>query len=805
MFYFWKQAKLRRGYSASARRVFFESLEPRRLLASLPFGANANDTAEFMLGSVVVTPVFLESSGATDPNIENWNSGDIQQTLDKIDQAMDWWVESLARLNTVHDLSFTIDTTFATSPAASAYEPINRRSNDYVLYVNEFLQNQGYTSGNIESEMRKFNNDQREKFGTDWAFTIIVANSEFQNSQDQSGGQFALGGSFRRAFGFAGGLFMVVPSSRPASTFAHETGHMFWARDEYSGGGTYFSERGYYNSRNENASDNPTPGFVQQPSIMASGTLHDTAYANFTSAPSTFAQIGWQDSDSDGIFDVLDEPIKLEGSGYWDVAGGVYRFSGAAQVQTLPNLNSSGLKNDITLNRIRQIEYRIDGGNWQVFSQPNQYEVDLDLAIPVPANSTTIEIRARDNDTTVTSNIFEGRLDRADAAPVPGIQGFVWLDENDNALRDVGELGEAGWTITLVNGSGQPLELRKSVEPDSLSVGAIGSAAVNGVEFVAIGSDTDGRVGVLEDSGASTGGRVFSAYSIPSSSFVASWTTSSRQLRANFVNATSTVSMDAIGASADSFGRLEAYNSSGQLLARYPTGALALGQAETMTVSSGNSDIAYIIASGTGRTSIKLDNLQYGPQSSTVTSQLGYYQFPWLAAGNYTVQATPVSGWEPLSPQNGQANVAVASNTPTTDVDFGFSNIDNPWHNFANPNDVNNDGRISPIDALQVINLLNSRGPGELEGSGVTAPPYVDVNADGRATAIDALIVINYLNERSGGDGEGEGGFGFLVSDPGHELQQSKLRLSQTADDDLLDQLALNWHRQLVSSKLARS
>ena len=32
---------------------------------------------------------------------------------------------------------------------------------------------------------------------------------------------------------------MIVPAGRPASTFAHEIGHMFWARDEYPGGGSY--------------------------------------------------------------------------------------------------------------------------------------------------------------------------------------------------------------------------------------------------------------------------------------------------------------------------------------------------------------------------------------------------------------------------------------------------------------------------------------------------------------------------------------------------------------------------------------
>ncbi|MBX3422803.1 MAG: protein containing Planctomycete extracellular domain protein [Pirellulaceae bacterium] len=386
----------RRSYR---RRLVCEALEERRLLAGLPFGAQPNDTAEFMLGSVLVTPVFLESNGRVDASSEDWNSQHIQETLGKIDQAMDWWVESLARLNTVHQLSFVIDTTFATNPVSTDYEPINRISNHYTFYVSEFLDNLGRATGDIERDIRAFNHSQRMKFGTDWAFTIFVA-----NSQRDSDGQFAAGGSFNRAFAFAGGLFMVVPSTRPASTFAHETGHMFWARDEYPGGGTYNSFRGYYNTQNLNAWDNPTPGFVQQPSLMAAGTLLETAYQNFTSAASTFAQIGWQDSNGNGIFDVLDVPSELTGTGSYDLDTGIYRFVGQATVKALANQNSWGLRNNITLNRIGLIEYRLDDGPWQIYSQPNQYQVNLDLNIVVPTGTSKIDIRARDPATTVISN-----------------------------------------------------------------------------------------------------------------------------------------------------------------------------------------------------------------------------------------------------------------------------------------------------------------------------------------------------------------------------------------------------------------
>ena len=418
-----------------SRSLRLESLEGRRLLASLPFGATTTDLGEFMLGSVAVTPVFLDSNGQLDADTEDWTAAQIQQTLANIEVGLDWWVDTLDALDTVHELSFSLDTTYATTPAATRYEPISRRSNDYSLYVSEFLGNIGYNSGNIESDIRAFNQAQREKLNTDWSFSVFVVPS-FADAD----GQFAAGGSFSRAFAFAGGLFMVVPSTRPASSYTHETGHMFWARDEYVGGGSYFSRRGYYNTQNLNAADNPTPGFVQQPSIMATGGLLDTAYDNHISPASTLAMLGWQDSDGDGIFDVLDVPHRLTGSGYLDSATGLYHFVGQASVQTLPNLNSSGLKNDITINRIREIEYRLDGGEWQIHSSPDGYQVDLDLSIAVPAGVSEIEIRARDSKSTVVSNVFLGRMERADATLVPGINGFTWIDANENQLARCGRI-----------------------------------------------------------------------------------------------------------------------------------------------------------------------------------------------------------------------------------------------------------------------------------------------------------------------------------------------------------------------------
>jgi hypothetical protein len=83
------------------------------------------------------------------------------------------------------------------------------------------------------------------------------------------------------------------------------------------------------------------------------------------------------------------------------------------------------------------------------------------------------------------------------------------------------------------------------------------------------------------------------------------------------------------------------------------------------------------------------------------------------------------------------------------------------WQNADNPRDVNNDGRVSALDAVLVIShLLNhgtrdvpsaSQSMSPLSATGATTsstPPkvnYLDVNGDNRVSALDAVKVISYL------------------------------------------------------------
>jgi len=91
-----------------------------------------------------------------------------------------------------------------------------------------------------------------------------------------------------------------------------------------------------------------------------------------------------------------------------------------------------------------------------------------------------------------------------------------------------------------------------------------------------------------------------------------------------------------------------------------------------------------------------------------------------------------------------------------------------PWRNAGKPLDVDNSGAVLPLDALIVINRINTITTQQLPPP-VTAqspPPYYDVNGDGSVTPLDALLIINFLNVgSSAAAGEGELWLQWLAAD----------------------------------------
>ncbi|MFM9117393.1 MAG: dockerin type I domain-containing protein, partial [Planctomycetota bacterium] len=125
------------------------------------------------------------------------------------------------------------------------------------------------------------------------------------------------------------------------------------------------------------------------------------------------------------------------------------------------------------------------------------------------------------------------------------------------------------------------------------------------------------------------------------------------------------------------------------------------------------------------------DVLLFNPPSPPVTiDQINYFVTPSSLGGSLTITAAA----------GGEAE----------------------YTNSSNPLVVNNDGFVTPIDALLIINNMNSYGSRALvsggggeTGAGGAARVYLDVNADKFLSAIDALLVCNFLNKPANGEGEG--------------------------------------------------
>jgi hypothetical protein len=204
----------------------------------------------------------------------------------------------------------------------------------------------GYSSGDYFYQTRSYINDMRASDDNDWGFVIFAVNS--LNDVD---GMFSDGSYF--AYSYLGGPFIVMTYdndgwgiTRMNQVVAHEMGHIFYATDEYDGIHQF-------------------SGYLDSLEIEGSGCIMDTPL-RLDISDGTLHQIGWYDSDSDGIFDIVDTqpeatlaslPLQYSNSS-------LANYSGTATVIPYPNRNPLGPGNDVTVAKISQVYYNLDGSGW---------------------------------------------------------------------------------------------------------------------------------------------------------------------------------------------------------------------------------------------------------------------------------------------------------------------------------------------------------------------------------------------------------------------------------------------------------
>ena len=312
-------------------------------------------------------------------------------------------------------------------------------------------------------------------------------------------------------------------------------------------------------------------------------------------------------------------------------------------------------------------------------------------------------------------------------------------------IRDSGELPLANTVVTLRNLDGSPLA-RGEVAAESFADGPISNDS-DGVAITADGLLHGVEVGSFESALAS-GARVFHAMDQQRNKWLERWS-SKVAFQADFDQPLGEVQIDAIGIGTSSFARIEAYDDSGQLIARSTSDELINGQRVTVRVTDTLGRITSIRAFGHAGSSVALGGLQFGSSGRAITDAGGSWQIPNLPDGSYLVdfQAEGVI-YQYQSPSQAVDVVAGSSSLVLAAVD----EVDNR-HNAQLGGDVNGDGQVSAADALVVINDLFRFGPRDLSSSDPTTF-FVDVSNDGAVSSLDALLVINRLARDDGASGE---------------------------------------------------
>lgn len=242
------------------------------------------ETSEYMMGSVAVAVIMMESNGETDPNLEDWTEKEEEVALAAVNSALKKW-ESWYPYK-VAPLSFT---TQIYRKVPTRFEPM---SSEETIVAGRWVDDAMVALGYKPRGQLDFLNDLRKQKMTDWAFMIFML-----DCCERTGSDFKSSAPGKRALGYAslGGPLLVVPNKSIYSLedlIAHEVGHIFYATDEYDG-------------------KSQTSGYLGATETEHSGGLMDTLsrYPHVTRvflSQGTKFQVGWRDTDNNGIPDILD-------------------------------------------------------------------------------------------------------------------------------------------------------------------------------------------------------------------------------------------------------------------------------------------------------------------------------------------------------------------------------------------------------------------------------------------------------------------------------------------------------------------
>jgi hypothetical protein len=193
--------------------------------------------SDYMTGTVALTIFFVESDGTgSDPNQYTWTPEAMQHYLDGVYTAMAWWV---GRAVTYGDcwVSFLIKYYSGDDPRCQQWvEPILHGTSYESTWVSAIMAKFGYTAGGAMTRVTSFNTWQRSYYQTNRSYSAFVPFNPAPAPAMFPDGSTA----YAYWYGPYTVLLFHVQGWTTAQVFAHESGHIFGACDEYSGGcGSY--------------------------------------------------------------------------------------------------------------------------------------------------------------------------------------------------------------------------------------------------------------------------------------------------------------------------------------------------------------------------------------------------------------------------------------------------------------------------------------------------------------------------------------------------------------------------------------
>ncbi|UCD27617.1 MAG: PQQ-binding-like beta-propeller repeat protein, partial [Planctomycetota bacterium] len=322
-------------------------------------------TSAYMIGDVGYTIIFVESNGNIDNETEDWSQTEKDDYANEVGNATNWWTNRWSYTRTGQTLVFHhLDTL----TIETGYEPINRpggSAGDQGLWMQEVMDDLGYdTYADYRDNIVDYLNNLRNTNNLDWAFVIFAIDAS------QDGNNMFTNDKF--AYARRGGPYTVItlpsdnyPYEQLEGVVAHEMGHIFEAADGYDGANTcekdsHCTEKyGWLQVENQNCNRDACTSDVA--CIMRSQWK---PYEDKKISSTAKGQIGWRDTDGDGILDPVDTHPSVNMTDP--------TYDGQCIADNTPTFQGTATD---TENAIKNVPYLIDGSDW-LFPSGNATAVD---------------------------------------------------------------------------------------------------------------------------------------------------------------------------------------------------------------------------------------------------------------------------------------------------------------------------------------------------------------------------------------------------------------------------------------------